>query len=125
MSGWDDFGGLNRGYVLELYERFRRDPASVDPDSRAIFERWTPPAGDEPQPDAGRAISVTRAVGPVTLAQSIRRYGHLAAQLDPLGSKPPGDPSLLPETHGLTEDDLRRVPSSLLSSPLNDHASNT
>ena len=49
------------------------------------------------------------AVGAVNLAQSIRRYGHLAAQLDPLGSRPVGDPSLLPETHGVTDEDLRRA----------------
>ena len=35
-------------------------------------------------------------VGAANLAESIRRYGHLAAQLDPLGSAPPGDPSLSP-----------------------------
>ena len=41
--------------------------------------------------------SLHKAVGAVNLAQSIRRYGHLAAQLDPLGlRKPLGDPSLLP-----------------------------
>jgi len=124
MPGWDEFGGLNRGYVLDLYERFRRDPASVDPESRAIFERCTPPSSDTPGPIAESAIGVKRAVGAVNLAQSIRRYGHLAAQLDPLGSKPPGDPSLLPETHGVTEDDLRRLPADLVPSPLSDHATN-
>src|ERR1041384_7976806 len=98
MAGWEGFTGVNRGYVLELYERFRKDPASVDPESRAIFERWTPPVDDEDAPGAESGVSVRRAVGGVNLAQSIRRYGHLAAQLDPLGSKPPGDPSLLPET---------------------------
>ena len=36
--------------------------------------------------------------------QAIRRYGHLAAEIDPLGSRPMGDPALLPETHGITED---------------------
>ena len=124
MAGWDEFGGLNRGYVIELYERFRRDPASVDPESRAIFERWTPSAADEPGPVAESAIGVKRAVGAVNLAQSIRRYGHLAAQLDPLGSKPPGDPLLLPDTHGVTEDDLRRLPADLVPSPLLDRAAN-
>ena len=60
----------------------------------------------------------------VNLAQSIRRYGHLAAHLDPLGSKPPSDPTLLPETHGLTEEALTRIPASLISSPLTANASN-
>jgi 2-oxoglutarate dehydrogenase E1 component len=45
----------------------------------------------------------------VNLAQSIRKYGHLAARLDPLESPPVGDPSLQAATHGLTEDDLRAL----------------
>ena len=38
MSGWQGFSGVNRGYLLELYDRFRTDPSSVDPATRAIFE---------------------------------------------------------------------------------------
>ena len=117
MAGWQEFTGLNRGYVLELYDRFRQDPSSVDAETRALFERWTPPADDEPAVAPG-GLSVQKIVGAVNLAQSIRRYGHLSAQLDPLGSRPIGDPSLLPETHGVTEDDLRQLPASLISSPL-------
>ena len=63
MPGWDEFGDLNRGYVLELYERFRSDPGSVDPESRAIFERWTPPASEDAGPVAESALGVKRAVG--------------------------------------------------------------
>src|SRR6478672_1060418 len=111
MGPWEGFSGVNSGYVLELYERFRKDPASVDPASRAIFEEWTPPQ-DEPAASSA-ATPVTVAVGAVNLAQSIRRYGHLAAQLDPLGSRPLGDPSLLPATHGVTEADLRSLPANL------------
>src|SRR6185295_5246422 len=46
--------------------------------------------------------------------------GHLAAQLDPLGARPPGDPSLLSSTHGLTDEDLRALPASLVSGALVD-----
>src|SRR5206468_3901060 len=124
MAGWEGFSGINRGYVLELYERFRKDPASVDPETRALFEEWVPPAETDEAPGAPADVPARTAVAAVNLAQSIRRYGHLAAQLDPLGSKPPGDPTLVPDTHGLTEDDLRRVPSSLIASPLTEQASN-
>jgi 2-oxoglutarate dehydrogenase E1 component len=118
MSAWEGFSGINRGYVLELYERYKENPSSVDNDTRALFERWTPPAEDEPQLVAEGALPARAAVAAVNLAQSIRRYGHLAAQLDPLGTKPIGDPTLHPDRHGLTEDDLRRVPATLVSSPL-------
>ncbi len=130
MATWGDFTGLNRGYVLELYEKFRRDPSSVDADTRELFEQWSPPS----ETAAGAAgVSeftsdaphVQKVVGAVNLAQSIRRYGHLAARLDPLGVRPPlGDPSLLPEWHGVSEDDLRRLPATLMRSPLAERAAN-
>jgi 2-oxoglutarate dehydrogenase E1 component len=119
MAGWQDFAGLNRGYVLELYDKYRNDPSSVDRETRALFETWTPPA-EEAQPIEGAGLAVQKVVGAVNLAESIRRYGHLAARLDPLGSPPPGDPSLLAETHGVTDDDLRALPASLVAGPLCD-----
>src|SRR6266542_464689 len=124
MSGWQDYSGINRAYVLELYERFRTDPASVDAETRALFEQWTPPADEPAIAPSTTEIPARAAVSAVNLARSIRRYGHLAAQLDPLGAKPIGDPTLRPERHGLTEDDLRRVPATLMSSPLAANASN-
>src|SRR4051794_36598706 len=124
MSGWQGFSGINRGYVLELYERYRSDPASVDAETRAIFDQWTPPAEGDPTPAATNDVPARAAVSAVNLAQSIRRYGHLAAQLDPLGTKPIGDPTLHPERHGLSESDLKQIPATLISSPLSAQSSN-
>ena len=131
MSSWGDISGLNRGYVLELYEKFRRDPSSVDAATRELFTRWAPPPEvdvESPAPARSRPAPTSKAtdpallqkvVGAVSLAQSIRRYGHLAAKLDPLGVCPPsGDPSLLPESHSVTEEDLRQLPATLIRSPL-------
>jgi 2-oxoglutarate dehydrogenase E1 component len=121
MPAWGDFTGLNRGYVLELYERFLRDPASVDESTRAAFEEWTPAEVEETGPASGPSLH--KAVGALTLAHSIRRYGHLAATLDPLGIRvPPGDPSLQPATHGISDDDLRQLPPTLINSPLTQNA---
>src|SRR6266545_3584987 len=120
MAGWQEFTGLNRGYVLELYDKYRQDPTSVDADTRALFDQWTPP-GDLAPVAAG--MPYEKIVGAANLAQAIRRYGHLAARLDPLAMRPPiGDPSLLPETHGVTEDDLRALPANLLTSPVCENA---
>jgi len=121
MSGWQEFTGLNRGYVLELYEKYRRDPSSVDPETRALFDGWTPPQDVDTPPVTAAIVGVPleNVVGAVNLAESIRRYGHLAAQLDPLCLRQPlGDPSLLAATHGVTDDDLQRLPASLVSGPL-------
>ena len=106
----DEFTGVNAGYVLELYERYRQNPDSVDAETRKAFESWTPPAqpaGAQPQATAG-PVDIQKIVGAANLADCIRRYGHLAAQLDPLGSAPIGDPSLSAAAHGITDDDLRR-----------------
>src|SRR3954468_24572531 len=120
MAGWQEFAGLNRGYVLELYEKYRNDPASVDAETRAVFEQWTPPAESAAVPDG---LAYEKIVGAARLAQSIRRYGHLAARLDPLGlRKPLGEPSLSPENYGITVEDLRVLPASLISSPVADEA---
>ena len=34
----EDFQGVNEGYVLELFERFQRDPQSVDAATREFFK---------------------------------------------------------------------------------------
>ncbi len=118
MGGWHEFQGLNAGYVLELYERYRQDPAAVDGQTRAYFEQWTPP--DLPPGPAAveSGVDLLAVVGAATLAESIRRYGHLAAQIDPLGSRPTGDPALAPAAHGLTEDDLRQLPARVVIGPI-------
>ena len=128
MSGWQDFQGVNAGYVAELYEQYRRDPASVDASARALFEHLGPPPMDGPMPAgvsaAGRAAPVEKIVGAINLAESIRKFGHLAAQTDPLGSAPPSDPSLSLEYHGITERDLRALPASLIVGPIAQGKSN-
>ena len=120
------FSGVNAGYVLELYEKYRRNPESVDPATREAFAAWTPTdtpaAATVASPAAGAALHVI--VGAANLADSIRRYGHLAAHIDPLGSTPPGDPSLSPRAHGITDDDLRSLPASLVGGPASESSAN-
>ena len=49
-----------------------------------------------------------------SLIKAHRTHGHLAAQLDPLGSEPEGDPALDPEPLGLTEEIMLQIPSKIL-----------
>jgi 2-oxoglutarate dehydrogenase E1 component len=122
----EQFSGVNAGYVLELYEKYRRNPDSVDPATREAFAAWTPTdtttesSGDRPA--AGAALRVI--VGAANLAESIRRYGHLAARIDPLGSTPPGDPTLSPRAHGITDEDLKSLPASLVGGPASESSAN-
>ena len=119
----EQFAGVNAAYVLELYERYRQNPESVDPETRKVFESWTPERSSAP-PTPATGVDIRIVVGAANLVESIRRYGHLAAQLDPLGSAPIGDPSLSPRAHGLTDDDLRRLPASLVGGPIAEASAN-
>ena len=127
-----EFYGPNIAYVLELYERYRQDPDSVGEEAQRFFAGWSPPLdGDLAQdlaqdgtPGVAPPLAVDKVAGAANLAQSIREYGHLAAQLDPLGRPPPGDPALSLEAHGLAEDDLRLLPSSLVGGPIAAHTKN-
>src|SRR6478735_30315 len=122
MNPWDQFSGANAGYVYELFERYQRDPSSVDEATRRAFATWTP---SDPEPIAPVApgapvapASLQAGIAAFNLAESIRRFGHLAAHLDPLGFHDPiGDPSLAPQSHGLTTDALKQLPASIVSGP--------
>jgi len=96
MDTWREFPGPNAAYVLDLYERYRHDPSSVDAPTREFFKDWTPqdagaglPTESEPfHPPIAPLAGVGKIVAAVNLAQAIRAYGHRAARLDPLGSEP-------------------------------------
>src|SRR5690606_12480254 len=110
MDFWQEFHGPNAGYILDLYDRYRQDPSSVDAATRAAFDQWQPPEdGTRPAPVAATsALETEKVMGAVNLATAIREYGHLAARIDPLDlANPPGDPSLYPSAHGITDADLR------------------
>ncbi len=60
---------------------------------------------------ADMLVNVAAAMG---LVKAHRTHGHLAAQLDPLGSTPVGDPALEPASIGLTTEVMRSIPTSVL-----------
>lgn len=116
MHDLDTFYGPNAGYVLELYERYLQNPANVDAATRAIFDTWAQEEqatrdGDEERTNGTSPYQVSQIVAASALAHAIRAQGHLGAHLDPLGTEPLGDPALLPESHGITEEELSLLPS--------------
>ena len=83
MAGWQEFTGLNRGYVLELYEKYRQDPARGRRRDAGAVRALD--AAVRARRRFRTGVPLQKIVGAVSLAQSIRMYGHLAARLDPLG----------------------------------------
>jgi 2-oxoglutarate dehydrogenase E1 component len=101
-----EFHGPNLAYILDLQERYRNDPETVDDTTRQFFEgRKTEGLSD---------ADLQAVIGAINLARSIRSHGYLAAQLDPLGVPPTGDPILTLEFHHLREDDLADLPAGIL-----------
>ncbi|MDE3172394.1 MAG: 2-oxoglutarate dehydrogenase E1 component [Gemmatimonadota bacterium] len=116
MSGVPISSVFNDGYIAEVYEAYRRDPASVDESWRQFFRFAESLGGAAPAPVAGGhdAEQLRKAAGAGALVAAIRRYGHYAVPIDPLGTPPHGAAELTPEYHGITEADLRDVPATAL-----------
>src|SRR5579859_7982354 len=117
MYDLETFYGPNAGYVLELYDRYRQNPASVDAATRAIFDTWSPYGQltvEQETTTEREAFPISKIVAASALAHAIRSRGHLGAHLDPLGSEPLGDPALLTETHGISDEDLAELPPSVV-----------
>ena len=88
MDNQQDFQGVNLGYVLELYDRYLRDPNSVDAKIRVFFKHWKPPEEERRGAGTIAATEIDKIVGTVNLAESIRKFGHMDARIDPLGGEP-------------------------------------
>jgi len=127
---------INLPFVDELYQRFERDPSSVDPSWRSLFENGVG-AGSNGAPAHATPIAVEpRAVEPISveprpaitpataaaapglvgfgriygLVNAYRVRGHLIAHLDPLDHLPRQQvPDLDPASYGFHDADLDRV----------------
>ena len=111
-------GVFNDGYITEAYEAYRRDPASVDESWRQFFRFAESISGAAPPAVAVRPSAAGQldpaflrdVAAAAELVDAIRSYGHLAVQLDPLGTAPEGTPELTAEFHGLSEEHLASIP---------------
>ena len=116
--------GYNAGYAEELYERSLRQRGIVPPSladlvedsessTRATFGAPVAGVPDLPQATAAASPEQLRiAAASGSLVESLRTQGHLNVQIDPLGTPRTGHPSLDPEFHGISWEDLETIPSS-------------
>jgi 2-oxoglutarate dehydrogenase E1 component len=122
---WESFSGPNLGYVMEVYEQFVNDPESVDPEMKVLFEEWgSPTISEEGLTTHGQAdISFqlptnptvfSKMVAAVKLADNIRTYGHLAADINPLNDRKKDTRRIELSEFDLTEEDLKNIPASFI-----------
>jgi len=101
------------GVTESLEGMGRREKGEVrsgEPSVRAAPQS-TSPLSPLPSPDVDDLKYVAASYA---LVRAYRNFGHLAAHLDPLGSEPPGDPSLDIGRLGLTPDIMARIPAEVL-----------
>lgn len=130
-SAWQGFHGPNLGYVIELYESYLIDPQSVDPEMRAYFEEWGSPQAVEEQNNINvvtnhqtSTVQMESIISAVKLADNIRAYGHLAADIYPLKDRKPEKELLELEYYQLTKSDLENIPAHLICSDAPSHIRN-
>src|SRR4051812_5585969 len=105
---------FNDGYIAQAYESFKRDPSSVDESWRQFFRFAAQLAGTDTGSAGVDPSLLKKAAAAASLVGAIQRHGHLAVQIDPLGSAPGGAAELQPDFHGITEADLAQIPASAL-----------
>ena len=122
--------GAESGLFLQRIERLLGGEEGFYADSfAALGARAADVTTDEPMPSPAEAAGapppdsrpttgsdeLLKAVAAgMALVKAYRHFGHMAAQLDPLGSEPPGDPALDPAPLGLTPELMAQVPADLL-----------
>ncbi len=129
--------GGNAAYVEELYEAFLQDPQSVDDHWRNYFTSINEGKPHDYSHQEIREKFLALARGPKLVAGSVgsealvqekvdallsafRRFGHLNAKINPLGSDITPDRRLTLEYHGLSSQDLNEKVKtrSLLNTPV-------
>jgi len=117
-----DIGCANPLVYEELYDKWRRDPQSVEASWRSYFNSLDqqPSQSTSPPPILEKEVSVVfqprkeAAAGPpdvrvYNLIQAYRQFGHLMANVNPIALHPPQEPRELQlETYGLSKQDLSR-----------------
>jgi 2-oxoglutarate dehydrogenase E1 component len=122
---WQQFFGPNLGYVQEQYDIYLNDAEAVSPQYRELFAQYGAPrieadlsgsTATRMSPQSGGSITtdtnlLKKAIAVGQLAWNIRSFGHLAADIDPLGLSPKASTKMIEiATYGLTEADLKQLP---------------
>ena len=106
----------NPDYIDDLYRQYSRDPGSVGADWAHFFAGFElgsngrGAAAPAPAPAATDSVATgNRIIGVLDLIHTYREFGHLIADLNPLGGNLTSHPLLGMEEFGFAEADLDRV----------------
>ena len=125
LSKQNEMNTYSLDYIDDLYVRYIQDPNSVSDVWKRYFEEFSLAAqsealfaeqhevsskkdsnSTEPAPDVLWLARMQERVD--QLVREYRVRGHLMARIDPLGLTRKGPPELDPQSHGLTDEDLKR-----------------
>ncbi len=118
MEPFDFVNRANAEYIDRVYERYRKDPRSVNENWQAFFAGFQaglgradlPAAADgNGQPPVLAETTVPLTMGVFDLVHTYREIGHAISRLDPLGHDRPDHPLLHLDNFGMSEADLDRV----------------
>ncbi len=112
LQGEDEFYEVvaaNLGFEASVVSNAHPASASAPPLTAAAPSAEPTTAPGEIDEELLQAVQAA-----TSLLKAYRTHGHLAAQLDPLGSEPKGDPALQPENVNLTPELMERIPASIL-----------
>lgn len=120
MNQKKEFNGPNLAYVLELYQKYQANPNAVDEETRKLFQNWSPLEDDstthfEAFNASLPAFNLSAVTGAIHLARSIRSYGYLSANLNPLEDIQEENRLVSLAFHKITQSDLASLPASVLS----------
>ncbi len=104
MEKFTYLSAQNVGYIEDLFQTFLQNPSAVDPDWRMFFEgmEFAKKIGSG---SASGAVSA-KELKVYDLIRVYRRFGHMKANLDPLGLQNRQFPELDLRAQGLDEKDL-------------------
>src|SRR5438876_1233081 len=106
--------GEERFYEGVTESRERKGVGSQEPGFRAAVPAPVEPSAPDSQLPTPAVDDLRHVAAAYALVRAHRNFGHLAAHLDPLGSEPPGDPSLDIGRLGLTPVIMARIPAEVL-----------
>ncbi|KIL47923.1 2-oxoglutarate dehydrogenase E1 component [Jeotgalibacillus campisalis] len=111
------FSGPNLGYMMEMYDLYLENPSQLDEELQAYFKQNGSPAPEKEQDSSKGTIEGTdysKVIASVQLADAIRTYGHLAADINPLNDREKDTNRIELDTYNLTKEDLEKIPENIL-----------